>query len=538
MAATLVLLTATPWWLSQSVAAMVVFPDVLEVVQKTQVPVPLAKNKHNTKKKKVVDAAPNRILYIGQFGLGHRLSKLAAAHHLALTTTTSMATTRSGQDNNATTATATTVVPVLQVHWGTCGGTAGNHDYDSQEIFAALFGTNRLTLRTVGNTDLETKTVLLRNDVLGYAAGQAYKNARVAIPAHYLTDTSSSSSSPDKSPWWSKLNADVKLFRWLVDHFQAAETVRKFQERHGWHQHTMIGLHVRAGNGEDAHFIDAARGVSNTTEYVTRTVQRLQQFLATLPTSQEPPLAKPYKLFLATDQANVIAAVQRLTATMGIQTVAFPQSHPVAGVSYQAWKQGDQCLAGWTAAWVDMMLLSQTDMVVAAMRSTFTQIVPLALVFDRGAATNINNNSNNINNNKTGDFHPWKWRFCEADATRLSCFADRQAWLFRLPEAFAQGRIRTVTLIDHKGDTSNGEEFTVLENKNNYSNNNNNKAAAVVHKVMVHFPDIPAADVSAIPNFVQTAPASATLPYGDRINKKYRTVQGRKPIFRADWTLA
>jgi hypothetical protein len=128
------------------------------------------------------------------------------------------------------------------------------------------------------------------------------------------------------------MDCDVTFFRYLCDNFRGREAVREFQQDKGWHNHTVIGLHIRAGNGEQDHFTDAARSIDNTTVYVQQVVQLLERFVAEQSATLAPPL-----LFLATDQADLIPIIQDLTRQFGVETITFPQTRlgKDEGVSYQ-----------------------------------------------------------------------------------------------------------------------------------------------------------------------------------------------------------
>jgi hypothetical protein len=401
----------------------------------------------------------------------------------------------------------TSLIPVLQVRWGSCKGI-------DHEIFAYLFTSARIHVNTTetenrsvstnGHGSLlrplqnQAKTILVRNDVLGYYAGQNYKNAEKRIPAAYTRDEPA-------SPWFQKMDTDTKFFRHLLEHFTGREIVEDFQHKVGWHNHTVIGLHIRAGNGEQEHFTKAARSITNTTAYVQTVVQLIQRFVETelqTPSST----CKPPLLFLATDQPDLIPLVQDLTRTFGVDTIVFPHRKLLnagEGVSYQTLTKGVPCLSGWVASTVDMALLAGSDTLVAGMRSTFTQILPLSMVFSR-----------------ENESQRTTWKFCEASGQALTCFADRQAWVFRQEHAAEEGRIRTFRLDATSSSPSDRQ---------------------TVHKLMVHFPDLEREPASQqLEDFlVDPSTINSALPYGERMNTKYRFgPNGEKVVFRENWVFA
>ena len=301
----------------------------------------------------------NRLKHVGSFGLGHRFSKLSASVDLARQLD----------------------VPIVQVEWKDC----------SIDLFANLFGNSTLLLRPPHRGDQQSKTILVRNDVAGYYAGQAYKNAQTAVTSHH------------RSIWLQKLENDHTLYSQLLSNLPGRDTtMRAFQDSCGWHNRSMvIGVHVRAGNGETDHFKAAQRDQTDL-DPATVAVQ-IQGLLA----ATNNPL-----VFVATDTASW---VERLKSALHgvVDVVAYPQERvaPGEGVGYQHWSQADEsCVLGWRSATMDMALLAETDTLVAVTRSTFTQIAPALLVLHKDGG-----------------------RFCEMGSTApvaLECFSTVASWLF------------------------------------------------------------------------------------------------------------
>lgn len=378
----------------------------------------------------------SKLYHVGQFGLGHRLSKLSASYHLA-----------THQLLN---------VSLLELHWGSC-------QTAEKDIFAFLFGTHQLPLTTATTTATTTtsnqqqeKTILIRNDVAGYYAGQNYKNAHRPLPRAHV-----------RNVWLPKLlQIDPQLFRDLLQRFERQHPdVLEFQK--DWEKYTVIGLHIRAGNGEGDHFQQAKRGVGGDLHDF---VQGVCQLLVQLPVS------KPSLLFVATDTPSVIEMLRK-GCSSSFEVRVLPQPRVATkGVSYQAWKTGEVCFQGWRASMMDMALLAKSDILVAGMRSTFTQILPRSLC-------------------------P---QFCEVDVTgrRMTCFTNQTEWLLR----------------EHPG------QIYSLDNNTN----------PVVHKVLVHLPDWETNDwIQQASEFLQTNDKESTVfVYGPRFDPKYRG----KGQFREEWT--
>lgn len=298
--------------------------------------------------------SPTRLIHQGSFGLGHRLSKLTAAYDLAK---------RLG-------------VSVLQVDWGHCD--------DNANIFEYLFASDKVPVaasHTAGKNDHE-RTILIRNDVSGYYAGQAYKNFHLPITPHL------------KEQWRAKIESDDHFLSSVLSKFRFETNVQQFQQWHNFDAHTVIGVHIRAGNGERDHFEQASRGHDMDPRAF---VQRLGDAMARLPKIRNP------LVFVATDTEEYVGLLKEI---LPYPVVSFEdQPRYNSGVSYQ---QTTNCLENWKSSVIDMLLLGSTNVLIATSRSTFTQIAPSLLVWKKGG------------------------RFCEYDHLQfqLSCFDNADAWLF------------------------------------------------------------------------------------------------------------
>jgi hypothetical protein len=393
------------------------------------------------------DTEVNRLYYVAQFGLGHRLSKLSAAYHL----------------------TRTLDLAVMELHGGSC--------QTEMDVFAFLFGTHRLTLRNPKTTrkDHSNRQILLRNDVAGYSAGQSYKNARVEIPHHYRTEN-------NNNPWKNKLQSDRILFQELLDRF-VKRTPALMPLLHQFQTHTVIGLHVREGNGEQDHFAASGRQIVNTTTFVNHVCYLLRKYA-----NEQLAESRPVLLFLATDTERVIPMVQQAchdaaTAYPSIPVVWLPQTRPAQGVSYHAWDRGKTCFQGWQSSMMDMALLAHADILVAGMRSTFTQILPRALVMERG--------------------NP----FCEVHekGRTMTCWDEEESWLFRNLPASTTYSLETT-------------------------------AVPVVHKLLVHLPDVePNPWIEKARAFLNNTESPTIFAYGERFDPKYRK---KGQMFQENFTFA
>lgn len=504
----------------------------------------------------------SRLLYVGEYGLGHRLNKLTAAYHLAVSTG---AGTSSSHGLN---------LPALQVLWGDCQPkykgklwkeiatitTAMMTDVNTSsitlndqtnatattplDIFAYLFGgdpwkassqvasllekgkqllllpaarkhsssANSSIMAAADGTAAPPTIILVRNDVAGYYAGQSYKNAQVPVTLKLFRE------------WQAKLDLDWQFIdTFLFPYFSGQTELTAFQQEHEWHLHTVIGLHIRSGNGEQDHFTDANRQKVDPVSNVLQVCQLVRQWLQRADLRQGL-LDRPPIVFVATDTATLLPVLERalLKRQSPIQSgdnnneivihiqkvIAFPQARVDyhQGVSYSAWTTGSECYSGWMAAAMDLMLLANADMVIASQRSTFTQIVPRAAAFRRWSQLQ--------QRRSTMQERRW-WPFCEVDTPRMTCFETELAWMFR----HNNSEIATISLEpDHSAVQS---------------------VQPVVHKLLVHLPDV-------VPDPMQqkaigmlrrhqiseslTYPAQV-FPYGERIATKYRTTLP----FRTSW---
>jgi hypothetical protein len=134
------------------------------------------------------------------------------------------------------------------------------------------------------------------------------------------------------------------------------------------------------------------RGVDNEMDFVHNLLTLIKTFIEELKTSH-PQLFIPSKcsqsttnkvplIFLATDTPKYIPIISNYTTQLGIETIVIPQDRVEKGVTLSI-KQGEKCAKGWYDMLLDDILLSFSDVLIAARHSTFTQSMPMPLVFDR-----------------------------------------------------------------------------------------------------------------------------------------------------------
>jgi hypothetical protein len=362
--------------------------------------------------------------------------------------------------------------------------------------------------------------IWVRNDVAGYAAAQAFKNA--ARPLPYNTTFRA---------FGKKLAADVNLWTALWhERLTVQSLVMDFQRRHAWNDSLVIGIHVRAGNGEQDHFVAAQRGMlavpvvdkgnahnasmdTSTATIVTAMARLVKHMVVVLQQQAENrgDAASPVLIFVATDTVQYVNWL-RESLPLAYRVVSYeaqPRVPAGHGVSYQAWAETQHCLDGWRGAAIDMALLASSHVLVATSRSTFTQIVPAALVFHQSQA--VAKASYNL-----------PLRFCEMDlssstTSRLTCFRSQESWLFRSEISHTH----TFCATGGQGSVQCPQD------------------EPVVHKSMVHLPDVSSRRSSklymAARDFLQQSrPPSqneSIFYYGRKFDPTYRS----KAPFRKNW---
>jgi hypothetical protein len=150
-------------------------------------------------------------------------------------------------------------------------------------------------------------------------------------------------------------------------------------------------VHVRTGNGEGGDFEKKGRTVKDLDAWLGS--------LAKLLAAKRPRASGDAVVFVATDTASVVAKLRALlehppgnssrpSAAARVTVVSLEQARPAEGSGVLFGQQSGVgnapvkgCDDGWASAVSDMILLSHADVVVAARPSSFTQTMPLSLVF-------------------------------------------------------------------------------------------------------------------------------------------------------------
>ena len=336
------------------------------------------------------------------YGLGHRLHRSAAAFDLAH---------RLGAEG-------------LKAEWGDCpSAVGGGGDLGRVPIWDHLFGQGGVRVegsrRSTGVSNLSTE-LLVTNEVPGYKPFSTRINRNGALSRDLTQST-----------------ADLyKLLRARFIRLHGWGRVSNFLRMTRWTDRvSVLGLHVRAGNGEVGNFKNKGRGFTSSGSdldvialWAEKTTVSLLALLSERGSNNggNRPL-----IFVATDTESVVrmlqASFRNHTAGRGVDVVSLPQQRisPGLGVSYRL--DDARCLDGWLDQIADMVLLSLADTVISARYSSFVQSMPLSLVFAEMEESN-----------NTKGKHP----YCELglQGEVMSCYNSIQAWRGR-SQSFNPGRI-------------------------------------------------------------------------------------------------
>ena len=246
--------------------------------------------------------------------------------------------------------------------------------------------------------------------------------------------------------FYGKDRSDLEIYQTLVQRFQQRHPrVQYWKQKLQFDNHTVIGLHVRQGNGEKGDFRSKGRGIQGLSEdeWISNLARLLLNFTATTTdtTNNHNAYSKPPMIFLASDSSNATHFVEQLqqdlnraahslSASMTIPhvvTVQQPRIPDGKGVSYQyIFDSKESCLEGWVAQMTDMILLAESDVVVAGQYSSFTQCIPLSYQFAKATARRAKEV-----NNTTKNAFPSTGLFCNVgrQATLMECFDDFGEWM-------------------------------------------------------------------------------------------------------------
>ncbi|GKY96995.1 hypothetical protein MPSEU_000658300 [Mayamaea pseudoterrestris] len=264
-------------------------------------------------------------------GLGHRLGRLSDANYVA-------------QRLNLG----------LRSFWGFCG---------DLEVFYYLFGPQRE--HTLANVTDTGNYLRISNNV-------KKMNPLTRWPSDETNGCDNRHCGFDKAAM------DVAFYKDLMERFRFSPHVEKFRELY-FRDKTVIGVHIRAGNGEGGDFVFKGRAIQNEAIWVDNLVLQVKNMAV----SSENPV-----LFVATDTERMIDMLrERLVNVMDVLHVQQRRPEEGRGIMFgektAVLNEGEECLHGWEMSLVDMILLSHADAVIVGRPSSFTQTMPMSMQFAR-----------------------------------------------------------------------------------------------------------------------------------------------------------
>jgi len=266
-------------------------------------------------------------------GLGHRLVRQAAAYHAAH---------KLGHR--------------LNVNWGFC-----DPSNKSQDIFDELF-------RPENITELQTYVTSYERGEFHFAANE--------VPGYIKTKQCN----PEN------LESDYNMYTELRSRYRKRDLVNAFVQAN-FAGKLVLGIHIRAGNGETGDFTKKNRGISSPEAYTRNVSNHILTFLnqAKKHDGQQP--LSPPVLYIATDTARYIDLFRKELEGK-IPVVHWEQEKEAEGSGVflgqeQKKVDKDKCLQKWNDMLIDAMLLASADVLIAGQFSSFSQAIPFALVMGR-----------------------------------------------------------------------------------------------------------------------------------------------------------
>ena len=293
-------------------------------------------------------------------GLGHRLSRMADAAYVAKRLNFS-----------------------LRTFWGRC---------DHVEVYNHLF--EQPQPEDFPHVTNQHEFLRINNGVFATASWHQDTSTRVGKKSCQHDD---------------KLASDFEFYSRLRRQFRMREKVESFRKGN-FENFTVLGIHIRAGNGETGGFVVANRGIDNLDIWISNVAQTLIEF------TNRTAMAEPPLLFIATDTPSIVRNFsQELEDVMPVKELSQLRKREGEGVQFgqhgMVEESGDACLSGWESVVMDMILLSYADVVIAARYSSMTQSMPLSLA--------LGQTQRNIEHS-----------FCEMDhpGSSMRCYKNIREW--------------------------------------------------------------------------------------------------------------
>ncbi|KAL7568626.1 hypothetical protein ACA910_022725 [Epithemia clementina (nom. ined.)] len=315
---------------------------------------------------------PSMVRYHACCGLGHRLQRMAAAHYAAK----------------------------ARFHFGLTGIWGKCHKTD---LFSYLFEPEEedaATAATNNSTYPRGTLVNIHNEVAGFTMISPPKVWSPGCPC------------PDD-----QIQLDYQFYQSLRNRFRFRDKDEQFRRDHGFDQHTVIGIHIRAGNGEQD-FLRRHRGIRDPESFRQHLIAQLQEKFPTIMSNNSTGTTKAPLIYVASDTLSMIQQlrneIHNVTSSSNTKTIVPTNSttatttlqNDIPVVDYPHVRIGEgegvilnnnkknnntnssaeeSCLSGWRDALIDMMLLSSADVVVATSYSSFSQSMPLSIAMQESS---------------------------------------------------------------------------------------------------------------------------------------------------------
>ena len=364
---------------------------------------------------------PITIYYRCQSGLGHQLTRLAAAYHLAL------------------------LYKIPRI-FPTSNPMCGDNIFTIHNYLLGPYNTSReIVAPLLVDVPYSDNNIFLKNSTL-FRLPAKFPNLTITVPTVESQALRSGVNLNNEvegyqhffyraqydriiqNEFWGKDKSDYQLYSQFMGIFsrQHSDRVKMIMEETQFQQHTVFGLHIRAGNGETGGFVSQRRTIKDLDNWMIKIIDVLCAYRQL---NSHYFNKYPLMLYLATDTASVVPKIQSISnEKCSIPIVSADQAYPEegAGVSFLAYAgqrvNQTRCLNGWRDMVLDMFMMTQCNTVIAGTYSSFTQTAPLSYVFHKAKIYN-----NQITNSST--IHPHY--FCEMGISgdRMDCFDNLSSWI-------------------------------------------------------------------------------------------------------------
>lgn len=158
-----------------------------------------------------------------------------------------------------------------------------------------------------------------------------------------------------------EIQVHTDFFRSLRENYVRRKLLNDFMEKHNYAEHTVFGIHIRAGNGEQQDFSFKKRGIHHSAEeYITSLIKVMRENISM--DSQE----KPPMIFLATDDPSYRTIIANEIQKLGLSWPVVVQEQEFAdegvilhggSANYEKWHSMFQDMVS-SIVWISMIALS------------------------------------------------------------------------------------------------------------------------------------------------------------------------------------